>query len=177
MRILSVTLESVVPIGHPAYKKDVETRSFEKSSELHIEDALLAHECFDQLDSLLDLSYLADLVADANEDPAAKALADFDQASYDKEMTEAMSLPVSEIPRYQLQIRLVERAGTGFSVLLEDHLSAEDRKLAVAMYEQLDGGFDEDHLRYLMEINESETDAQLALKAKGFSAISGKASS
>jgi len=96
MRILTLTLESVVPIGHPSYREDVETRSCEKISSLHIEDALLAFECYDQLESLLDLAYLADLVADANEDPAAKALADFDQASYDKEMTEELGLPTNE---------------------------------------------------------------------------------
>lgn len=118
MRILTVKLESVVPVGHPAYRKDVEVRSFEKSSELHIEDALLARECFDQLDSLLDLDYLSDLVEGSKEDALDETeasvlhdlaehqeerpmdtifpnLGDFDQASYDKEVTEAMDLPTS----------------------------------------------------------------------------------
>jgi len=123
MRILTLKLESVVHVGHPAYRKDVEVRSCEKIRELHIEDALFAHNAFDQLDSQLEVTWLADLVEgtkqevkiedldeaeaeilrdleDHQETNAQKALKakgliqDFDQASYDRETTETMGLPI-----------------------------------------------------------------------------------
>jgi hypothetical protein len=108
MRILSVKLETVVPVGHPAYRENAGVRSFEKSSELHIEDAELAFACYDQLDSLLDLDYLNGLVQEAEEPETLPNLEAFDQGAYDRAITNMFGLPIGSAPKIHFsEFRLV----------------------------------------------------------------------